>query len=359
MWKQSAEELPADALRRNGGAVGQVGVDVAIPCYQHGRFLRDCVMSVLTQDVRDLRVLIIDNASTDNSLEVAQQLAAEDPRIEVVAHQRNLGQHASFNEAIDWASSDYFLILCADDLLVPGSLARAALLMERQPEVHLTFGRVLTITLDERLPLVASNGQQVEWHVFRGRDLLERFCRTIRNHIHGPTAVVRTCVQKEVGYYRPELPHTDDFELWMRFARVGDAAETDALQGIQRNHQCTRSNLSLANAHDWHLHYEAAFESFFTHEAAGIPDSKWLRRLARKNIAQQAYWGGLSAFCCGQANLSRDLLKLAFRLRPTTAILPPVSYLFRREDAIRRIISIVSEAVGWSGGSASAPRMGG
>jgi glycosyltransferase involved in cell wall biosynthesis len=325
-----------------------VGVDVAIPCYQHGRFLRDCAMSVLSQDIRDLRVLIIDNASTDNSPEVAQQLATEDSRIEVVAHQRNLGQHASFNEAIDWASSRYFLILCADDLLVPGSLARAASLMERKPEIHLTFGRVLTVMLDERLPFVSSNGQQVKWHVFRGRDLLERFCRTIRNHIHGPTAVVRTCVQKEVGYYRPELPHTDDFELWMRFARVGDAAETDALQGIQRNHQNTRTNVSLTNAYHWHLHYEAAFESFFTHEGAGVPDSKWLRRLARKNIARQAYWGGLSAFFCGQAGLSRDLLKLAFRLSPTTAILPPVSYLFRREDAIGRIISVASEAVGWS-----------
>jgi glycosyltransferase involved in cell wall biosynthesis len=65
-------------------------VDVAIACYQYGRFLRGCVMGVLTQDIRDLRVWIIDNASTENTLEVAQQLAAEDPRVEVVARRREV-----------------------------------------------------------------------------------------------------------------------------------------------------------------------------------------------------------------------------------------------------------------------------
>jgi glycosyltransferase involved in cell wall biosynthesis len=53
-------------------------IDVVIPCFQYGRFLRDSVGSVLSQDVDALRVLIIDNASTDDSLDVARRLAAED-----------------------------------------------------------------------------------------------------------------------------------------------------------------------------------------------------------------------------------------------------------------------------------------
>jgi glycosyltransferase involved in cell wall biosynthesis len=58
-----------------------VCVDIAIPCYQYGRFLRQCVTSVLTQGIDAARVLIIDNSSTDDSVEVAQQLAAEDRRL--------------------------------------------------------------------------------------------------------------------------------------------------------------------------------------------------------------------------------------------------------------------------------------
>jgi glycosyltransferase involved in cell wall biosynthesis len=76
--------------------VAPAGVDIVIPSYQYGRFLRDCVVSALTQGGSEISAfLIIDNASTANSLEVAQQLAAEDPRDELVAHRRNLGPHAS------------------------------------------------------------------------------------------------------------------------------------------------------------------------------------------------------------------------------------------------------------------------
>ena len=83
-------------------------IDVVVPCFQYGRFLRDSVGSVLRQEISSLRVLIIDNGSTDNSLEVARQLASEDKRVQIIAHGINLGPHASFNEGIDWATGDYF-----------------------------------------------------------------------------------------------------------------------------------------------------------------------------------------------------------------------------------------------------------
>ncbi len=56
-------------------------IDIVVPCYQYARFLRDCVTSVLTQDIQNLRVLVIDDASGDNSAEIAAQLASEDPRV--------------------------------------------------------------------------------------------------------------------------------------------------------------------------------------------------------------------------------------------------------------------------------------
>lgn len=99
-------------------------IDIVVPCYQYARFLRDCVTSVLTQDIQNLRVLVIDDASNDNSAEIAAQLASEDPRVEVSIHRSNRGHIATYNEGIDWASSDYFLLLSADDLLAPGSSAR-------------------------------------------------------------------------------------------------------------------------------------------------------------------------------------------------------------------------------------------
>ena len=61
-------------------------------------------------------------------------------RVELIAHPKNLGPHASFNEGVDWATADYFMVLCADDLLAPGSLARAVAILEQTPALSFAYG---------------------------------------------------------------------------------------------------------------------------------------------------------------------------------------------------------------------------
>ena len=111
-------------------------VCVAIPCYNYGRFLAEAVSSVLDdQDGLDVRVLIIDDASTDDSADVARQIAAERPRVELLVHAANRGHLATYNEGLDWADGDYTIVLSADDRLTPGSLRRAVDLLDAHPEV--------------------------------------------------------------------------------------------------------------------------------------------------------------------------------------------------------------------------------
>ena len=68
-------------------------IDIAITCYQYGQFLRHSAGSVLSQDFRDLRLLIIDNASTDGSQQIAQDIAASDNRVELILNSENRGYH--------------------------------------------------------------------------------------------------------------------------------------------------------------------------------------------------------------------------------------------------------------------------
>src|SRR5437879_1536330 len=117
-------------------------VDVIIPCYNYAHYLRSCVESVLTQPV-DVRVLIIDDASPDDTTAVAASLAAADSRVEYRRHDVNRRHIATYNEGLDWASGDYTLLLSADDLLVPHALARAVHLLDSRPEVGFAYGRHL------------------------------------------------------------------------------------------------------------------------------------------------------------------------------------------------------------------------
>ena len=212
-------------------------IDVVVPCYQYGRFLRESVGSILSQQVACLRVLIIDNASTDDSLEVAQQLAIEDTRVEVAAHKSNLGQQASYNEGIDWASADYFMILDADDLLAPGCLQRALSVLDRDPSLVFCHG-VERQMVGGTMPAfdTAVPAQGADWQIVSGTDFIRTLCAKGYNLVGNTTVIRRTGAQKEIGYYVPYLKYANDMNMWLRLALLGNVAETKVVQGIRRIH---------------------------------------------------------------------------------------------------------------------------
>ena len=112
-------------------------VDVIIPCYRYAHYLGAAVRSVLSQSHRDVRILIIDDASPDDTAAVAAALAAGDSRISVARHAENRGHIATYNEGLAWAEGDYVVLLSADDMLAPGALRRAVAVLEARPDVAL------------------------------------------------------------------------------------------------------------------------------------------------------------------------------------------------------------------------------
>ena len=319
-------------------------VDVVVPNYNYARYLEACVGSVLSQDVERLRVLIVDNASTDDSAAVARRLAAADPRVELLLRPENLGPHASFNAGIDWAEADYFLLLFADDFLMPGALRRATALMERDPEIAFCYGRDVAIRGDAPIPEIAAQPADPPVAMLTGRAFIERFCRLGVFQIPGPSIVVRTRVQKRAGHYRPALPHSDDYELWLRLAMHGSVAELDCIQAGIRTHDANRSTDLWAHQILHILHTADAAESFFHHEGRWLDGAEGLRRRARRGIAERAYWSAVSHALRGNPEALK-LLMLAFRLWPATAVLPPLGYLLHRPDTMPRMRSLFAKVL--------------
>jgi glycosyltransferase involved in cell wall biosynthesis len=209
-------------------------VDVIVPCYKYGHFLPECVESVLGQEGVDVRVLIIDDASPDDSAEVGARLASEDRRIEFRRHLINQGHIATYNEGIDWASGDYLLLLSADDVLIPGAFARATALMDLHPELGLTFGRAITT---DRPNFRSHRGAAKYVHrILSGEEFWQISCREGTNIVSTPTAIARTRLQHAIGGYRADLPHTGDLEMWMRFAAHAPVGVLDADQAFYRVH---------------------------------------------------------------------------------------------------------------------------
>ncbi len=307
-------------------------VDVAVPCFQHGRFLRDCVESALNQGIEQIRVVVIDNASSDDSVEIARQLGREDSRVELIAHPKNLGPHASFNEGVDWATADYFMVLCADDLLTPGCLGRAVAILEAQPELSFAYGTDVHWRGGDQ-PIV-DDGAEANWQVTSGGEFIERCCRNPERYIAAGMVLVRTSMQKAVGHYRAELPHTDDFEMLLRLARRGPVAFTRAVQGIKRMHGANQTDTFLAERTRDLVERLAAIDSFFENEGGSMDEADRLRRLGRRSISERAYWCGMKDLMYGRMT-GAGLLRLAVELDPTVAVFPPLNYLMRMREVSR------------------------
>lgn len=240
-------------------------VAVVVPCYNYGRYLPTAVESALAQRDVEVHVLIIDDASTDDSAFVGRRLAAVHSNVEFVKHERNQGHIATYNEGlIGWAGMDgYAILLSADDILLPGALARATMLMEAHPSVGMVYGRSASILDDDGVPS-APNSPQFRLKVHRGSLWLSRRCAQAVNVVPAPTAVVRASTQSLVGGYNPRHPHAGDFLMWMRFAAVSDIGYVRGpLQSLYRVHPRSMSQGVYRDPLADVMERRSAFEEFF------------------------------------------------------------------------------------------------
>jgi glycosyltransferase involved in cell wall biosynthesis len=287
-------------------------VDVFVPCYNYGRFLRPCVESVLTQDDVDVRVLILDDCSSDDSEKVGRQLAAEDPRVEYRRHAANRGHIATYNEGIDWASGEYTLLLSADDALTPDSLRRAAQLMDTHPHVSFVHGQ--SIRTSEPSREESPPAGDCETSVIPGQEFFRSACESVQNVVETPTAVVRTTTHKLVGGYRTELPHAGDMELWLRLSLHGDVGYVHGVQAFYRVHG---NNMSVGYQQMRDLRQrQEVFRILFEEYPTRITDSDHWQKVATAALAWNAFWSATQAFDVGNSEVIDEYLEFAVKTDP-------------------------------------------
>lgn len=310
-------------------------IDVVVPNFNYGRYLRTCVGSILEQQGVSVRVLIIDNASTDDSTTIARELA-KDRRVELVFREENLGTHASFNQGIDWAEAPYFLLMFSDDFLVPDALKRAIEVLEKDATIAFCYGRDIAVYNDDPIPHVEPTPAPTPFRVYQGQAFIRRFCRQGVFQIPASSVIVRTDIQKRAGHYRKTLQHSDDYEIWLRLATLGSVAELNCIQIGLRTHQANRSRLFAVRQLEHIIHTKAAAESFFAHEGGSLAGADILRNIAQRGISARAYWSGLAHLARGDMEGLR-LLAFAIRISPLAAFVPPIDYLLDRPDAASRV----------------------
>ena len=180
-------------------------VSVLVTVYNREQYLQATLESILASSLREIEVLVVDDQSSDNSLQVARAMAARDVRISVVSNERNLGDYGNRMKAASQAVGRYLKYVDSDDLIYPHTLEVMVDAMERNKSVALALSHSLSED-EEPYPWVLTPTESFRKH-FLGRGCFS--C--------GPTGtIIRRTAFEEVGGFRKEWRVLSDIDLWLR-----------------------------------------------------------------------------------------------------------------------------------------------
>jgi glycosyltransferase involved in cell wall biosynthesis len=191
----------------NGGTVAPL-VTVLMPIYNGEAFVVDAVESILGQTFRDFEFLVIDDASTDRSVDILGGIS--DPRIRLVHNERRLELIRTLNRGLELARGKYIARMDADDVSLPTRLERQVGFMEANPEVGICGTWV--VTMGER--------EGATRHYPETPDEIR--CRLLFGAaLAHPTVCMRREMLLRHGLRFDEgYPHAEDFELWNRASEL-------------------------------------------------------------------------------------------------------------------------------------------
>ncbi|HEX2700641.1 MAG TPA: glycosyltransferase family A protein [Acidimicrobiales bacterium] len=284
-------------------------VSVVVPCYRYGHFLPACVESIVSQQGVAADVLIVDDASADDSGDVADALAAQHAEVSVIRHRQNMGHIRTYNEGLRAVDGDYIVLLSADDLLTPGCLARATTLMEARPDVGLVYGH--PNEFDGSHPVEVKT-RFLGWSVWTGREWIALRFRRGYNCIYSPEAVIRATVQHQIGGYRQDLPHSGDMEMWLRAAAVSNVGRVDGPdQALHRVHDTNMSRTQFSGVVTDLAGRLAAYDAFLRSYDTTAEHARLLRTAACRSLAAQALYHACDLQQAGRADDAVPLVEFA------------------------------------------------
>lgn len=186
-------------------------ITVLMSVYNGSRWLDEAISSVLNQTFIDFEFIIVNDGSTDQSLEIIKRFAKSDARI-VVINKENTGLADSLNRGIQKARGTWIARLDADDLCEPRRL-------EKQYKLAMTIPNVVLIGSD--LQEIDENGSsgKIRTYPIRHREL-RRYLISGKFFAHSST-FFKTEIVRNVGGYRAAFFRAQDYDLWLRMIDSG------------------------------------------------------------------------------------------------------------------------------------------
>jgi glycosyltransferase involved in cell wall biosynthesis len=209
-WLRLVE--PFDTIRR------MVAVSVLMPVFSGEKYLSAAVESILSQTFGDFEFLVLDDGSTDSTLDILRAYSAQDQRLRVISR-GNKGLVASLNELLGQARGEFVARMDADDIALPHRLSRQVQFLRDHVDVVCVGGSVEVI--DEKARFLTTFRYPKSDEEIQERNLLgdASICH--------PSAMMRRDALIRIEGYDGDFFLAEDLDLWLRLGEIGKLANLD------------------------------------------------------------------------------------------------------------------------------------
>ena len=190
-------------------------VSVLIPAYNHEKFLKDTIESVLNQTFSDFELLISDDCSTDNTAQVIKSFS--DQRIAGIFFEENRGTVRALNSLLEHAKGEYIAVLGSDDIWEPKKLERQLNVMENDKNLAACFTWASIVDQNSN---IISDEKEFPIHIFdfnnTDRVMMLKEIFLSGNHFCHSSVLIRGDIHCQVGEYNIAYRQLHDLDLWIR-----------------------------------------------------------------------------------------------------------------------------------------------
>ncbi len=202
-------------------------VSIIVPSFNQGRFIRQTLESILAQDYRPLEVIVIDGASTDETLAILRGYD-QTPEVRWIS-EPDSGVVEAVNKGFAQASGEIGAIQSSDDFYFPEAVRAGVEALRADPGLAFVFGDILKVD---------ANGKEL-MRTQLGDYALEDIL-SLKTWIPQPSTFFRLELATALGGWREEVPYAADTDLWLRMAFRAGACKLDRLMAGRTQHEAQR-----------------------------------------------------------------------------------------------------------------------
>lgn len=193
-------------------------LSVIMPNFNHAHYLPQSLEAILGQSFKDFEVIFIDDASSDNSIEIIQNYQKRYPQIKIIRQEINAGPVVAMNVGINAARGEFIALCAVDDEILPGFFEESISLLKQYPQASLCTSNFCSFKEDQSHILLQSWYEGLNEPCFLSPPELFQAIRKHNFWIPSNASIIRRSCLEETGIFKDEIKALCDWFLCLVMA---------------------------------------------------------------------------------------------------------------------------------------------